>query len=127
MPVHLLLTASPPLLRHQQLSTQRYYPLHCFGLATGDVARRVRPLRLLYRNEGDCDVLRMLARRARQPYHMNLAMVPSGQLKGRQRNGTTVATSTIVQAAAITASSPTDGGSMCKNSMRNGTVKYLQR
>jgi len=58
---------------------------------------------------------------------MNLATVPSGQLKGRHRNMYAAAASTATHAAAITAISVPDGGSMCKTSIRNATVKYLQQ
>ena len=58
-------------------------------------------------------------------HHMNLAIVPSGQLNGRQRNLYAAAASTAAHATAVTAISVSDGGSTCSNSIRNGTVKYL--
>ena len=67
------------------------------------------------------------AYRATSRHHMNLAVVSSGQLNGRHRNMYTVATSTVAHAPAIIAISLMDGGSMCRKSIRNGTVKYLQQ
>ena len=56
---------------------------------------------------------------------MNLAIVPSGQLNGRRKNMVVVAKLTVAHATAVTAVSPIEGGSICKYSRRNGTVKYL--